>query len=62
MFDVPLNDADSYQGPDLSYNQDMLTSQTYYAKAPSKPSKKSKKVRYGSLKEDEDYSFEVEGL
>ena len=43
MFDVPLNDADSYQGPDLSYNQDMLTSQTYYAKAPSKPSKKSKK-------------------
>ena len=63
MFDVPLNDSHSYQGPGLNDNEDMLTSQTCYAKAPSRPSKKTKKsnnVRVGNLVEDEDYSFDVE--
>ena len=40
MFDVPLNDAKSYVGPDLA-NVDVLTSETRYAKAPSQPSKKT---------------------
>ena len=66
MFDVPLNDDRSYVGPDLN-NGDALTSETSYAKAPSKPSRKkisrSKSARtekVGNLTEDDEYSFDVE--
>lgn len=54
MFDVPLNDARSYVGQDDS---DMLTSQTSYAKVPSKP---GRQVKVGSLAEDQEYSFDVD--
>ena len=44
MFDVPLNDARSYVGPDMTAEgQTALTSETCYTQAPSKPSKKSAK-------------------
>ena len=67
MFDVPLNDAKSYVGPDLA-NVDVLTSETRYAKAPSQPSKKTSNskrqlqsnVRVGNLTEDDEYSFDVD--
>ena len=67
MFDVPLNDAKSYVGPDLA-NVDALTSETRYARAPSQPSKKTNNskrqlqsnVRVGNLTEDDEYSFDVD--
>jgi len=60
MFDVPLNDARSYVGADVA-DEDMLTSQTSYAKAPSKPGRKTHAtVKVGSLAEDEEYSFDVD--
>lgn len=60
MFDVPLNDARSYVGPDVD-DVDSLVSQTRYAKAPSKPGKKTRSTaKVGSLTEDEEYSFDVD--
>ena len=71
MFDVPLNDAKSYVGPDLA-NADALTSETRYARAPSQPSKKKtsnprrhlsnnqSSVKVGNLTEDDEYSFDVD--
>lgn len=69
MFDVPLNDARSYQGPDLA-DGDALTSATCYTEAPSAPAKPSKKsykksrsaqqVKVGNLTEDDEYSFDVD--
>mmetsp|Transcript_34144 Transcript_34144/g.42218 ORF Transcript_34144/g.42218 Transcript_34144/m.42218 type:complete len:91 (+) Transcript_34144:1483-1755(+) len=66
MFDVPLNDERSYVGPEQE--NDMLTSETRYIKAASKPSEKQVRktnskysnVRVGNLTEDESYSFDVE--
>ena len=40
---------------------DSLTSETRYAKAPSKPGKKTHAtVKVGNLAEDEEYSFDVD--
>ncbi len=73
MFDVPLNDERSYVGPDVT-NSAMLTSNTGYVEAASKPgqqkqsSRKSRSkyapsnVKVGSLSEDEEYSFDVDAL
>ena len=64
MFDVPLNDACSFVGPEE--DSDMLTSATSYVKAASKPSKSSRSRKYsntvkvGNLTEDDEYSFECE--
>ena len=59
MFDVPLNDARTYVNNEME--QDSLTSQTRYAKAPSKPGKKTHAtVKVGNLAEDEEYSFDVD--
>lgn len=59
MFDVPLNDARTYVNNDVE--QHSLTSQTRYAKAPSKPGKKTHTtVKVGNLAEDEEYSFDVD--
>lgn len=68
MFDVPLNDARSYVGPDG--DADVLTSATHYAVARSQPAKPSKKInkksrthqqdKVGNLTEDDEYSFDVD--
>lgn len=66
MFDVPLNDDRTYVGPDAE--NDMLTSETRYIKAASRPgerkprksSSKYSNVKVGNLTEDENYSFDVE--
>ena len=42
MFDVPLNDARTYVGPD-NEDVDILTSNAHYTAAPSKPAKPSGK-------------------
>ena len=54
MFDVPLNDERSYVGPDMTTENDMLTSETSYAKVPSRPQKPRKSTNVvGSLIEDQ---------
>ena len=60
MFEVPLNDACSYQGPGV--DQDALTSNTAYAKVAAAPTraKNMQTTRVGNLTEDEEYSFDCE--